>query len=134
MPKSLLAALAVVGSLALTLPAADAGAPTTTGTTGGPASLLPVGSLWDVGSGAAPDCETVTAPPPAPAGTAPILTGRPGGPTQWCWAFARVSPGGVQLPGGIAGEWLSPDQYAIETGSTVTVIHNAGRVVVYVSD
>ena len=37
MPKSLLAALAVVGSLALTLPAAAAGAPTTTGTTGGPA-------------------------------------------------------------------------------------------------
>ena len=129
MPKSLLPAAAVlVASLALALPVAAA-------SPSGASGLLPPGSLWNVGSGAAPTCQTVTTPPPAPApDLAPILDGQPGEPAAWCWEFARVSPGGVQLPGGIAGEWLSPDQYAIEARSTVTVVRNAGRAVVYVSN
>ena len=134
--KSLAAASIVVGSLALALPAAAAPTPTAATTISGPASLLPLGSLWGVGSGAAPACSIVATPPTAPAGTAPILSGAPGSPAQWCWSFARVTASGVLLPGGVPGAELTPDQYAIQTDSTVTVLRGQDGVVtaIYVSD
>lgn len=125
MRKSLLAAAGavVVASLALTLPAAAASPAS--------GSLMPPGSLWDLG--AAPACQTVTAPPPTAAGTAPIILGQPGQPGQWCWEFARIgASGAVTLPGGVPGERLTPAAYAAQTGQTVTVAYSpSGAVVVY---
>lgn len=94
---------------------------------------LPAGSLWDLG--AAPACRTVTAPPEAPVGEAPVLVGRPGAPGEFCGAYAQVGPGGsLRLPGGIPGERLGPAVYAREAGQTVTVAYTAtGAVVVYLS-
>ena len=96
---------------------------------------VPAGSLWNVGAGAAPVCRTVTAPPEAPGGVAPILTGEPGHSDQWCWAYARIGAGGVvTLPGGVPGERLAPAAYAAQTGSTVTVVYQpGGGVIVYLS-
>ena len=134
MRKHVLAAVAVVAAAILVPGAALAAQPGPAG----PAALLtsagvPVGSLWVVGSGATPACRTVSAPPSAPSGEVPILTGAPGGRDQFCGTFAHLSPAGANLiPGGIPGEWLTPAAYAAQTGQAVTVVTQPdGQVTVY---
>ena len=133
MRQHVLAAVAVAVALAVPATAlADWGGPS------GSASLaaqpaVPAGSLWDLG--AAPACRAVEAPPEAPAGEAPVLVGAPGGPDQWCWAYARLGAGGaLSIPGGVPGERLSPSAYARQTGQTVVVAYQpGGGVIVYLS-
>jgi hypothetical protein len=135
MRKRILAAVAVTALAAFSLPAAasaDWAGPT------GPAALtappaLPAGSLWGVGG--APACQTVATTPQAPAGETVILVGQPGRRVEWCGAYARIGAGGsLSLPGGVPGEWLSVEQYARQTGQSVTVAYQpTGSVVVYLS-
>ena len=126
-------ALAMAVALAALLPTSAAAAASVPAQ---PAASLASDSMWGMGDGAAPDCQTVTTPLRVPAGEAPVLVGAPGeGLLQWCGAFALVLPDGAALlPGGIAGEWLTATQAAAQMGTAVTVVIGpSGRVTVYLS-
>ena len=124
--------VSIVVGLALLVPGiASAQSRPASGTAVPVSTLLPAGSMWGIGT-AAPDCPAVSAPPTATR-RAPILVGAPGGQDRWCGYWAHLGPsGGVLVPGGIPGAWLSPAQYAHATGQAVTVAYAPdGRVAVY---